>query len=216
MNDQPRDSLTPRHCPLHLAMLLLMLMPSSFLFRRGRDSIEERYEAFDQIFELADAIYSSAAMMKPHWQRRWEARHEQYLPPRFDPEHYTHPTAEPAAKGMRFGSALLHQNRWSSKVRPLFEEVDHRAWANMRSTLAHSSVTLVAIQDEYRDALRSDESNWIDSAIEQLDDTRRYLRHASHSDDPEVVSRTTFRTVYTAVQLSTQLLDRMRQDAAES
>lgn len=196
--------------------LIVAVAPASFLFRRGRDTAEERYEAFDQILSLNESIYEAAAMLKPHWQRRWHARHEIELPPRFDPRNFTHPAAENAAKSLRFGSRLLHQNRWASQVQPLFAEIDHRAWSNMRSTLAHSSVTLVAIQDQYGDALRTDESGWVDGAVEQLHQTRRYLSRANHSDEPEVVSQTTFRTVYVAVQLSTQILDRMRQDAAES
>lgn len=211
------SGLRPLGALLLVPIIVLSLTPARFLFRRGKDEQEQRHEAFDQLFAFNREVFETAAAMKSRWMDHWMQRDQDALPPRYRQENFIYPRAVEAAFDMRFATALLHRNRWKSKVQPLFAEVDQRQWKLLRSTLAHASIKLVNINERYGAVLRADETVWIDHAIEDFDEARRVLRRqeADEVEEQHVVAETTFRTVLVAAQLSQNLLERLEEEAAE-
>lgn len=202
--------------PLRLLGIATILSPGLFLFRRERDT-NERDEALDEIFRALSSVYQSAAQLKEPWIEQWDRREDIKLPPKYNEVLFGNTTAIAAAYELRFATALLHQNRWRSKVQPLFETVDRTAWSRVERTLQQITPALAAIQDNRVEVLREDESGWIDHAIERFDEVRINLRSAERRDVPvaERVSTTTFGLVLVASQLSYNFLERLRQEAAE-
>lgn len=200
----------------HLLGLFVNLMPGLFLFRRDRDD-HERDAALAEIFGALSVVYESAALLKEPWTEQWEQRADTKLPPKYNGVLMGNARALEAAQELRFATALLHQNRWRSKVEPLFETVDRPAWSRVERTLQQITPALGAIQDTHASMLREDESGWIDHAIERFDEVRLNLRSAERRDVPaaERVSITTFGMVLVASQLSYNFLERLRQEAAE-
>lgn len=198
-----------------IALLITSLcLPGSFLFRRRKDpSDERRQEAQGQIFQTAREAFAAVAAMKPRWQDAWEAHDTMELPPKFEPSELIPNQVLRAARDARFARRTLQHNRWNSRVEPLFDVVDEQAWNNLRGTLLTVSPKLVAIQDEYRDVLYSDERNWIDRALEQLGGS---LRKARREHDPQtdirLVTDTTFMALYSMEQLTSNIIDRSLQE----
>lgn len=212
----PRRRAVGLHRPLHLLGMAAIVTPGLFLFRRERDT-NERDEALNEIFRTLSAVYQSAALLKEAWTEQWDRREDLKLPPKYNEVLLGNTTALAAAYELRFATALLHQNRWRSKVEPLFEEVDRPAWSRVERTLQQITPALAAIQDNRAEVLREDESGWIDHAVERFDEVRLNLRTAERRDVPvaERVSMTTFGLVLVASQLSYNFLERIRQEAAE-
>jgi hypothetical protein len=200
----------------HLLGLFVNLTTGLFLFRRDRDD-HERAAALEDIFGALSVVYESAALLKEPWTEQWEQRADSKLPPKYHEDLMGNSGALSAAHELRFATALLHQNRWRSKVEPLFETVDRPAWSRVERTLQQITSALGAIQDNHKSMLREDESGWIDHAIERFDEVRLNLRAAERRDVPvaERVSTATFGMVLVASQLSYNFLERIRQEAAE-
>lgn len=204
------------HLPIHLLGMAAIASPGLFLFRRDRDT-SERDAALDEIFRALGAVYQSAALLKEPWSEQWDRREETKLPPKYTEAMLGNTVALAAAYELRFATALLHQNRWRSKVEPLFETVDRPAWSRVERTLQQITPALATIQDTRVEVLREDESGWIDHAAERFDEVRLNLRAAERQDVPvaERVSTATFGLVLVASQLSYNFLERIRQEAAE-
>ncbi len=200
----------------YLTVLLLLsgLIRSSFLFRREKKP-DQRWLAYDELFAGLATIYELASNLKPGWQQRWITRDTDPLPPKYDLEFFEYKDVLQAVFNMRFAARLLQQNRWKSKVCPLFDEVDEQAWQQLWGTVNHFSMRLISIQQNYQEYLRADESEWISQAVEQFDELRYRHRQNERTNIPinQLVAETTYGSLYTSMTLSEKLINRLRFDA---
>ena len=200
----------------HLAVSLtagLYLVGNTALFRRRQPS-GTREDAFRDLFQQMAVIYEGAARMKPEWYATWQGRRGDPLPDKYD---IGRSLAVDAAQDMRFAIRLLQQNRWRSVVSPLFQQVDDAEWSRLEETLTRMSSTLASLSDAHAERLFEDEQDWVNGAIEQLDEATR-LRRRNERDNLELsqqVAQGVYQPVYAAIQLSDRLLERMRQEASE-
>lgn len=187
------------------------------LFRRSRRDDNRRNEALDELFEALRTIFATAATLKVEWVEQWEERATAELPPKYWPSQYRYPGAIDAAYDAKFVRALLYQNRWRSQIEPLFGDYDPDAWSRVRATIERSSSALLAVREAHWDILRDEESSWIDRAIEHLDEARYTLRSAERQEIAahELISTTTFQTLYSTLQLCESMLDGLRREAIE-
>lgn len=199
--------------PIHASVLLFGT--STLLRFWKKPSRDERYEAYTELFATLASLYQLAAGLKQEWIQQWEYRREVELPPKYRPENFEHPGGRNAAYDLKFATKLLQQNRWKSKVQPLFETVDKSAWIQLRNALHEISPTLLGIKDVYVEYLGPAEIEWINNAVEQFDQVRHDLRISERDEAPSsrVVADTTYGTVYTAMQLSDRLVEHLRQEA---
>lgn len=201
MNDRQRAS---------IGLLAILLIAHPLLFRRGRNK-PTREDAFREAFAVLGDVYERAAAMKPEWQTQWATRQQRTLPSRLS---FGNQVAESAGYDVRFASALLHRNRWRSKVQPLFSQYDDDTWATFQDSAAQLSVQLLNVIDTHAERFRGDEIDWISDAVEQLDDaTRRRARDVAVTPASTQVAEGVYQVLYITIQLSERLIDRLRFDA---
>ena len=173
-----------------------------------------RDDAFQELFDLLARLYEQGARLKPHWVAEWNSRGQNELPPKYA---FGDRIAADAAHDMRFATALLQQNRWRSKVRPLFETYDVAAWSAFQGGAANMSVALLDIADTRAELLLADERDWIESAIEQYDDASRRRRESERTGTPQatLVAEGSYQALYIAILLSDRLIERRRYEAEQ-
>jgi hypothetical protein len=206
-----------RPSPFSLALQLVALatLVGSALFFRRKGKQDPRAEAYRELFAILTELYESAARLKPLWVARWERRREEELPPKHQPENLPNPLAVEAAYDLKFGRALLYQNRWRSQTQPLFDDLDRGAWMMLRAEIIQLPIGLMQLRDSYADHLRADELDWLDRAVEAFDQARYQLRQAERDDatDAQLVADAAFTALYATTTLSTRLIDRLRYEA---
>ena len=191
----------------------LYLLGTTTLFRRRQPSVT-REDAFRDLFQQLAALYEGAARMKPEWYATWQDRRSDALPDKYD---IGSDLAVEGAQDMRFAIRLLQQNRWKSAVSPIFAVVEETAWNEFQEVASRTSSALATLSEGHADRLYQDEQDWVNAAIEQLDDATR-LRRRNERDDVEMsrrVAEGVYQPVYAAIHLSDRLLERMRQEAAQ-
>jgi hypothetical protein len=200
---------------LRLSLLagMVVVNQSRLLFRRGSGK-PTRDDAFQDLFEALDTLYQSAAQLKPDWRTQWSNRSAGQLPPKYD---FGNPTATAAAQAMRFATALLQRHRWRSQVQPLFESYDESAWARVQRAASDLAPVLAATAENHVDRLTGEERDWIEAAIEQLDEATRRRRLAERDNSPahQRVAEGTYQALYLAIQLSDRLIERLRFEASQ-
>lgn len=203
------------------ANILLILSISSlltrFLFRREKKSSQERDAAADDLFEAIRLFVATVATLKPEWVMAWEQRTDVDLPPKYQPDQYLYPRAVQAAIDAKFARGLLYQNRWNSRIEPLFETFDPNTWSQVRATIERWPASLLAIREAHIRAFRAEELSWIDRAVEGIDESRHRLRNAERTETRthEVIASSTFQALYTVLQLSETMLDGLRREALD-
>lgn len=171
----------------------------------------------DDIFESVRAMIATSATLKPEWIEAWERRSDVELPPKYQPDQYLYPRATEAAIDAKYTRALLYQNRWNSRIEPLFTTYDHEAWARVRAAIERSPGNLADIRETHYEVLRADEASWTRRAILGMDEARKILREAERDEIPahKVIATATFQALYSMLQLSETLLDGLRREALE-
>ena len=200
--------------PLPRALLLPIvatpiMLTQVLLFRRGRKAT--RADAFQELFDILANVYQRAADLKNAWQVDWRRRAERPLPPKYA---FDNTSAAAAAADMRFGTALLQQNRWKSLVEPLFTDIDRNDWDRYAAGVQVTSAALLGILERHEELLQGDERDWISAAIEQFDEA---ARRSSVTDKvlERRVAETTYAYVYAAIALSDRLIERLRFEASQ-
>ncbi len=192
---------------LRVAALGVALMIPSFAFRRSKPK-PSHDDAFAELFDALASIYDAAAEMKPEWRADWEVRTEGALPIRYG---FGNPVAADGGYDTRFAVRLLQRNRWKSLVEPLFGEEDVERLAGFSAVAGSASRRLAEIADDHASRLRDDEIDWINAAIEQLDEATRQRRKvvALGAVTPADVAAAVYQPVYIAVQLADRLAERL-------
>lgn len=193
---------------------VVALAHSLNLFRRKRSSIT-REDAFRDVFDALGTLYESASQMKPEWSTEWGQRRQDSLPQKYD---IGNGLAIDSAQDMRFAIRLLQRYRWKSVVSPLFEVVDDAAWSTFQNVAATISYTLASLSETHIERFYQDEQDWLVGAIEQFDEAKRHQSKSERDNLPvsQRVAEGVYEPVYAAIHLSDRLLERMRQEAAES
>ena len=208
--------MTARPSPLRLALHLgpLALLHTPLFFRR-KPKQDPRSEVYREMFAVLAELYESAARLKPLWIARWERRLQEELPPKHQPRNLPNPMAVEAAYDLKFGRAMLYQNRWRSQTQPLFEDLDRNAWMTLRAEIIQLPIALMQLRDSYQEYLRADELDWIDRAVETFDEARYQLRQAErdNASDAQLVADAAFTALYACTTLSTRLIERLRYEA---
>jgi hypothetical protein len=186
-----------------------LLVSTTLLFRRGKKPT--RADVFQDVFDSLANVYEQAAALKDEWQADWLRRAERPLPPKYA---FGNASAEAAAADMRYGTALLQQNRWKSVVEPLFADLEPARWARYDTQARHFAVTLLDLLEKHDDLLLADERDWITAAIEQFDEV---VRRSNAPGQPleRQVAETTYGYVYAAIALSDRLIERLRFEASQ-
>lgn len=210
-------TIRPRHpFAAHVAIARaagFFLLGTTARFRRRQPSVT-REDAFRDLFQQVAGLYEGAARMKPEWYATWRERRSDSLPEKYD---IGSDLVVEGAQDMRFAIRLLQQNRWRSVVSPVFAVVDEAAWSAFQEVASRTSSALLALSEAHGDRLYQDEQDWVNAAIEQMDEATR-LRRRNERDDIEMSQRVAegvYQPVYAAIHLSDRLLERMRQEAAQ-
>lgn len=196
---------------LHTAIIASLLSPDLLFWKRNTGD-EEREAVFNTVYDVVADLYASAASLKPRWSDDWQERHRIKLPPKFEQDEMLPERTVRAAQEMRFARMLLQRNRWRSVRQPLFEEVDHGAWASLQRNLQIVPANLLTIREEHIEYIRLDEIEWLERAIEGFDNARTYLRTADRAGEPldRQVANSAYVSVHTSLQLSDRFIERQR------
>ncbi len=198
---------------LAIGLGMILVSQAPLLFRRDRNR-QRRVDAFRDLFAALAALYESVARLRPEWRDNWRDRRNDELPPKYE---FGDDVAVDAAYDVRFATSLLQRYRWKSVVRPLFDDIEEPSWRSFSSAASQISPALLAIADTYADKLREDEIDWINTAVEQLDEASRRRRRASDSGTPrsQQIAEGAYQPIYIAIQLSERLIERLRYEAAD-
>lgn len=205
-----------RRAPLTLVFQVLPLLTHSMtLFFRRKPKHDPRQDAYAELFAAIAQLYERIAHLKPRWTDSWVHRHEVELPPKHQPANLRNTLAVEAAFDLKLGRALLYQNRWRSQTQPLFDELDRSAWMTLRGEILQFPVLIMHLRDTHLDHLRADELDWLDRAVETIDQARYQLRQAERDEasEAQLVADTAFTALYAATSLSTRLIDRLRYES---
>jgi hypothetical protein len=192
----------------------IMLVSSSSLFFRRDRTRPARADAYQDLFATIATLYEAAARLRPEWRDHWRDRRNHDLPPKYD---FGDEIARDAAYDVRYATALLQRYRWKSVVQPLFDEIDDPSWSRFAATASEVSPTLLAIADRHIGVLREDENDWINTAVEQLDEATRRRRRSASADTPRAqqIAEGAYQPIYIAIQLSERLIERLRFEASQ-
>ena len=202
-----RATFAPLRQTLQLGAFAAAMLTPSFAFRRSRPKLTHD-DAFADLFAVVASIYTAAADMKPEWRTAWDARADESLPIRYS---FGNPVAANGGHDMRFAVRLLQRNRWTSRVEPLFSTDDVARLAEFQTIAGSASQRLAELIDFHAGRLRDDEVDWINAAIEQLDDATRQRRKAAALGQvaPQDIAAAVYQPVYIAIQLADRLRERL-------
>lgn len=196
-----------------IGVATVLLALSLSLFRRDRNR-QLRAGAYQDLFAALANLYAAAALLRPEWSDLWRDRRGHALPPKYA---FGDEMAANAAQDMRFATGLLQRYRWKSVVQPLFDDIDDPSWSRFSAAASQVSATLLAIADEHVERLREDELDWINTAVEQFDEATRRRRRTAAGEQPrsQSIAESAYQPIYTAIQLSDRLIERLRFEASQ-
>jgi hypothetical protein len=200
---------------LVLGLAAVVVSSTPQFFRRDRDKIKTgRSDAYRDLFASLALLYEAAARLRPEWRDRWRDRRDADLPPKYD---FGNELAKDAAYDVRYAVNLLQRYRWKSVVQPLFDEIDEPAWSRFAAAASELSPALLAITDRHESFLREDEIDWINVAVEQLDEATRRRRLSAASDLPRSrqIAEGAYQPLFIAIHLSERLIERLRFEATQ-
>jgi len=169
--------------------------------------------AFAAVFDVTSSIVEAAGSLKPEWRGQWSNRGSIVLPPKY--ELIDDATAD-VVRDIRFANALLQRNRWKSRVEPLFDATEEPAWTSFRSVASTAAPQLLAARDQFSGLFLEDERDWLDDAIEQLDDAWRMLVRDERDNLAleRRIAQGAYLYVYLAIQIAERFIERIRMEYA--